>query len=831
MTNEETLESLYQLRKSMQTLDDRDISQDERARAFENLFDAYLRLDGKLSHITPLKQHIIDQISLPSDFNNISETTQRLSRLQKLFPLKGFAKDNSLNAPPLLNSVNLLAQGAVKAQQTAQQLEQLQAQKILVDQKGIDSLLKEAKKAQKSTTEKKTPDKTVAKVKSFLETAFAKKQNLPPEAVNLTRVEIQEENGIKRIVMTDSKKQSVSYRIYTSKNKEMLGNDTSTVSGMKDLYALLKGDSSFSFTESPTATVKKKEKGYTSQDFCKELDIKLTKAQAPELAKELTGYNTLLTQNPEQAEELKQKLQDKYTALILESKKQALSEELVQTTQKLSIAAEKANKMWQQAVSLVPQDMFLNLSAPASGQNKDMLPQRQQFAEFINLITPANTLAQARNKMLYSLQHDDIFWKDINQSYYKQIKICAQDTSYQALAQQMFNGKKPKEALNETLVYLSPEVAKLVLARATITYGMENANRTPDPQKTNQILDHFGFQVSLTEVPVETVRKTTSKEITLIMRCLADGHPLELDKLDRDTRARLKESEHRQELQEAFGQDKNYQLLVDNVLRHEKSQEKIEQTPYQTHNMKIGLLAALAPEMSKQIDFSEELKRSLPLEQQKKWNLDNFLFTRYMKLYFKKEISPADDENISKLKTCYDWEGFKKQQAQVSQNIYNDFAEMNKNTKTIVRNALLNGKLDDCSQHHPKPLKNAVFSSNPKLYNNTLATAVQPKLWREDPHQLHHLATVEGTDMIPPYCVKLQTKEGYTRRGQKDLHIGDKVYFESLQVKDKNGKYRDLIPENCFYISTRCGAVLEPQPTPKALDFYNQKSNKSVLEI
>ncbi|MBR1605172.1 MAG: hypothetical protein IJ660_03595 [Alphaproteobacteria bacterium] len=823
MTNDEKLESMHQIRTSMQLLDDKDLPKDKKNKALENLFDAYLQLRAKQAHIAPLQDYLAGQISIPADFNNLPETTQRIEELQKILSSQELQQEN-IFSPALQNGIELLTQGAKIAQQISDNLTQLKAKKIPVDTAGVDDLLKKATRIinkEKSAIKETPSDKTVAKVKSFLQTAFAKKQNLPAEAVNLTKVEIQEENGIKKVVMTDNKKQSVSYRIYASKKKEMLGNDTTTIKGLAELYSLLKGDNSFSFASSPTPA-KKKEKGYTSQDFCKELNIKLTKTQAPDLAKELSAYNTLLSQNPLAAEELKQKLKDKYTALTQEQQMQTLSDKLSQITQNLQMTTDKTSKILKQTISSISPDALLNLSAPNAGQNQDMAQHREQFKKLISLVCPPNTLNQARQKMLTSLRSDDILWKEYNQPYYDLIKECAQDNFYQTRAKQLFdNHKKTKEVLEEVSTQLSPDLAKKVLARAIITYGMGDANREPDPEKTNNVLKTCGFQISLTPVAVESKHETTSRELTSVMRCLADGHKLDLSVLSDEDRTRIKK--HAPELATLFKSEKNYESLVGQVLTHNKSETALDITSYQKHNIKIGLMAALHPEMAKNIDFNESLKRSCPDSEQRQWDTDDYLFTCYMQLYFKQHISPTNKEAIKKLKIICDWEGFKKQNKQISEEIYQDFTALNKKTEKIVLNALVEGKLNECTKHHQKPLKYAIFSNDPAAYNNTLITSTQAQQWQEDWHQFHHLGTVEGTDMIPPYCVKTPT--GYTRRGQKDLCAGDTVYFESLQILGDDGKYHDIMPKGAFYLSSQGHAISEPQPTTKAYTNIKQLNN------
>jgi hypothetical protein len=315
------------------------------------------------------------------------------------------------------------------------------------------------------------------------------------------------------------------------------------------------------------------------------------------------------------------------------------------------------------------------------------------------------------------------------------------------------------------------------------------------------------------------------------MRCLADGHPLDITKFDSKEQALLRIQ--KQQLKATFGKDKNYDNLVDCVINDKPAQKAVALTPYQIHNMKIGLVAALSPKAANQIDFCEKIKHSQPDAEQKQWDLDDYLFTKYMSLYFQQDVSPSNKELIKKLKNGYDWEGFKNKNKSATKEIYQDLTALNQQTETTIFNALIEGKLKG-EQHHYNPLKNAVFSEDPVSYNNFLVTSVQHNLWQENPHQLHHLATTEGTDMIPPYCV--QTSDGkFTRRGQIDVEKETEkddvcIYFESLQIQDKKGQYHDLIPEGAFYISSAGLIVSEPQLTPKALDFHHQKIQTNVME-
>ncbi len=831
MADFEKLETMHQLRVSMQILCDQSQPAEKRKKALENLFDAYnahTEANPKLTQlpVQELRNSLVSSVSISIDSENLPATKEKLKQIQEIL-----SKDSSLNNPELSSAIKTLSQHVESAHQLDKQIHRIEENTPKTNQNEINELLKKASKItnkeKTAVKQQKTIDKNQAKFKQFLESAFAKRQGLPIDKVLLTGVELISVDGKPKLSIIDDKKQTTIVPIMFRNKKPLFGGNMETEKDMKALYAFLEKEHSISFTETQQTSQTKNKQGYTAQNFCQDTKIKLTKTQAPDLAKELEGYNALLTSNPKDAAELMQKLKDKYIALTLNQQKAQLMEEKAEAQTNINSSSKIAQQALKQTFSEMPKYDLLRLMAPATGQNKDEEKNRQQFSELLSLTCLPKARSDAYQTMLKALSADEILWKTTNDAYYKQIKECAEDSYFQTLAKQMLEGKnRPKEVLAETSASLSPDLAKKVLARSVITYGMGNSQRPPHPDASNKVLDAFGYQLHLTKMTVEKTRETTSRETTLVMRCLADGHPLDMSIFSEEDKEKFQR--HKKEIQQTFGSDKNYTALVGNVLNQEDPLQSIEQTPYQTHNMQIGLLAAIHPEISKQIDFSETIKKSLPEKDQKSWNLDDYLFTQYMNLYFNQNISPADKEKIKRLKQGYDWDGFKKQNEAASELIYQDFNKMSKKTQTIVINALTSGKLDECTQHHQRPLKFAVLSDNPLNFNNTLVTAAQTKPWEEDVHQLHHLSTIEGTNMVPPYCVK--TDNGYTRRGQKDLHLGDIIYFESLQVKDKTGKYHDLIPENCFYLSSENNAISEPQPTQKANTFHRLHTSSNSIE-
>lgn len=828
MADFEKLETMHQLRVSMQILCDQSQPAEKRKKALENLFDAYnahTEANPKLTQlpVQELRNSLVSSVSISIDSENLPATKEKLKQIQEIL-----SKDSSLNNPELSSAIKTLSQHVESAHQLDKQIHRIEENPPKTDQNRINKLLRTASEITNTAKQQKKTNEKQAQFKQFLEEALTKREKLTTK-VNITQVELQNVDGEPKLSLIDDHGQTTIVPImFVARTKEPLfGRNINTKDDMKPLYAFLKKEHSISFIETQQTSQTKNKQGYTTQNFCQDIKFKLTKAKAPDLAKELEGYNALLTSNPKDAAELMQKLKDKYIALALNQQKAQLIEEKAEAQTNINSSSKIAQQALKQTFSQISKYDLLRLMAPATGQNKDEEKNRQHFSELLSLTCQPKTRSDAYQTMLKALSADEILWKTTNDAYYKQIKECAEDNYFQTLAKQMLEGKnRPKEVLAETSASLSPDLAKKVLARSVITYGMGNFQRQPHPDATNKVLDAFGYQLHLSEMTVEKRRDTTSKETTLIMRCLADGHSLDMSTLSKDDYDNFQK--HKNEIQQTFGSDKNYTALVGNVLNQKDPLQSIGQTPYQTHNMKIGLLAALHPEISKQIDFSETIKKSLPEKDQKSWDLDDYLFTRYINLYFNKNISPADKDSIKNLKQGYDWEGFKNQNKAASELIYQDFNRMNKKTQTIVINALTLGKLDEGSKHHQRPLKFSVLSGHPLDFNNTLVTAAQPKPWEEDVHQLHHLSTIEGTNMVPPYCVK--TDNGYTRRGQKDLHPGDVVYIESLQVKDKNGKYHDLIPENCFYLSSENNAILEPQPTQKANTFHRLHTSSNSIE-
>ena len=847
-TDEEKLIASHQLRSNMQILDNTKLSPEQKNQALENLFDGYLMYQQNssspdLSFTNELKKELSDSVAFTLDLQDLTQSIDKLKHLSKLF--EHLQKHNLLNHAEFSKNISELTQQLSTLQKNSQKLTLAEAQKQKTNQNEIKKLLTKASDLTSNEKEqaqnKKKSDKKTEAVKAFLETIYAEKQR--GKTASVTKVELQEVNGKTSILVTDTQNQTQSFKLGATpiKQKNVFGGYTDSQNHIlsksdlnnriklsADLLDLLKENNALNFGEQTIAPTKKKSKGYTPQDFCKDLKIKLTKSQAPDLPQELTAYNTLLLQDKKAATDLMQKLKDKYSY-------QTCLAEKVQTEQQIAETVKQTNFVLTQIMSQADDNCLLTLSAPTSGQNKDMLQHRQQFAEFINLTCRPNTLSTARQKALIAFRQEENFWKNNNEEYYNLIKKCAEDPFYQTRAQQMFSGKKkPQDILKEqTDDLFSSDLAKKVLARAVIVYGMGNALRKPDPKKTNEILKTFGFQINLTPIKVEAARKTTSKEITAIMRCLADGHSFEPEKQP-IVATRLKIKEHQEELQQIFGKDKNYTLLVENPLNNKTSQEKPERTPYQTHNMKIGLLAALSPEISENIDFSEKIKRSLPKQDQTQWNLDDYLFTRYMNLYFKQQISPSNKDLIKKLKICYDWNGFKAKHISDGKQIYADFSNIDKKNETLIFNALTEGTLNECTQHHYNPLKFAVVSAKPLEYNDKIITSLQTKPWQENWHDFHHLSTIEGTDMVPAYCLK--TDKGYERKDQIQLNNlfqsenkSISVYSESLQIPDKNGQYHDIMSQDAFFICSDGHAVSEPQPTSNALDFARQNQQFEIV--
>lgn len=831
---EEKLEAMHQMRTSMQILDSRDLPQTQKNKALENLFDAYPICHSEY-HSNPsvdeLKKSLIDSIALKTDEENLPQTLQKIQNLKELWNFSYFKPNDFLNDPFFSATLEKLSEQITALQQVNNHLEQIDANRIPVDSERITTLLNNAStitsNQKKAANEQNKTNSKQEELKKFIETAFAKRQKLPLDQVNITKIELQEIDGKPKLILTDDKQQTTTVPVmFTIKGKKPLfGGNIETEKNMKPLYTRLQKEKSITFSAPQPTQQVKNEQISTAQDF---IDIKnrFTKSQAPDLKKETEAYNTLLSHSPKDAADLLQKLKDKYAAIAQEQEKEKILQEQEQIKRNIDSGVIVFEKGIKKVFDVLPTNHILALAAPASGQNQDMFQHRQHFAKVTNLLCQPNTLSTARQKMLTSLRKEETFWKDMNESYYPQIKKVAQDNFYQARAQQMFDGsKKPQEVLEEISVELSPDLAKKVLTRSAIVYGMGDANRTPDPQKTNEILKTFGYRIKLQEVKVESDNKLKSKLVTAIMRCLADGHPLDIATFNKYEQSLFRMQ--KQKLKNTFGKDKNYENLIDCVINDKPAQKPIAPTAYQKHNIEIGLLAALSPEFTNQIDFSEKIRRSLPETEQKQWNLDNYLFIKYMDLYFQQNISPTNNDLIEKLKKCYDWEGFKTKNKLASTQIYQDFTEINQPTETIIYNALMEGKVKG-EQHHDNPLKYAPFSNDPLSYNNTLVASVQHELWQENPHQLHHLGTIEGTDMIPPYCIK--TPNGYNRKPQCDLQKGDIVYYESLQILDKNGQYRDLIPEDAFYLSSSGCCISKPHLTQKALDFSHQNKQTVSLE-
>ncbi len=894
MTKVDELEVFYQLKINMQALAKvdaqelyerlKDFSESEKQdsveavnqrkeiaayeKAMENFVDAYLLYAennkcGDEIIGNEIRKKLLKAVEFnPSDKQKQAGSLENIRRLKEMLsaPELAFLADKEQNEAleKLIKSVEL-------SQKTTAELAALDNAGGGIDTSGINELVKQASKInlkqKKETSQKKSDTAKLARIKNFIieeyKLRMAKKTALSPEEnhvlqnienISGAQIYVDGKNQYLRAPVDDKHAAVLLFKTY--KNSFVFGNtpeDLAKKSKVMEVYNLLNSSDGIEFVRQEKSEGKTSG-GLKEKDFNKLVgagDLSGDEAKSAAYQEELKAYNIFLSAGKnDKAEELLQKLREKYAFYNRAAKKQKLAAANSDLEQIIKLKAKILQSSLSDKINALPPREIISLIAPGCGENAAESSKRQKFSGFLMALNGRNgagVVQSLQSQLVRALKTDHALWNDVSENYYDKIKARATDNFYKVLSEQLFSGEKTvKQALDECRTTVSKPLAKLILFRSTELYALGNVE-VAHLEKMDEIHRELGFHIRRKEFTIDKTNGLKSKPLTAMLRCLADGFKLDFT----PPRSNLNAVD-RQYLQnnakkagQILGEDRNYQPLIGKVLEGQETDGKLNvMTPYKKQYKTVGLLACLSKEMDSQAAedalFSKyvEVPAGSNIELLKKkhsWKKDDFLFVNYMEIFFDKSIALDAKETIEAMKTAYGWDEFKKMNSARSQQIVKEFKENASDPENLAAHLLVKGEWPGkTSVHHNSPLKYAVSSANPLIYNDgkNMAVTMLWNPWEDDSHKLEHLATLEGIECAAPYLMKEGSR--YVRRMQCDLVKGAVICYEKPQIADENGRFRDLIPEETLLMTSSGCLVSYPELPACALE-YEKSLQKAAL--
>lgn len=840
MFEADRLELYEQLKSNMCTLASSPQATD--AKALENLIDAYIMHSSQTGKdLSPLASKLSASVLKSLSVQSAVIDSERLSRLADLLrssQLSFISADKALkNIDTIRKALDFKEKLAeqISAFQSANGFNEQALAKLLRSAATIETQQKTAAKQQKQNTTQQNTFKAFleAEVKSRLS---KKAQRTPDEEYILQHAELLSEaslgdkDGTLGIRLSFPNSKSLTLRVYTKGSAYLLGVSEQALKNKKlstDIYKKLKETQSISFASGAEEGAKTTVKTLKEKDFKQLLgveELKLDSEQKSALKQELSAYNHLNSAGKaDKLAEFTSLLRSKYQALAQSLKQQAINSRLSDLDKIIKQNTTELQHRFQTGLQSLSADKLLGLIAPGSGQNKQAQAERQYFEELMSLCGEAKTqpLAKIRTQVINAIQQDGRLWTEVSANYYDMIKERAKDPYYLQLSRRLLSDEiSLPEALKEISPVLSSGVAKQVLLRSLEVTRL-GADKIPDTKVMDKLHNELGFNIRYKQFKVAADNSLRSKPLTVMLRCLADGKPFSLHgEVKFDARDRLYITKNKDEYRYLLGDDANFEPLVGNVLEgKDVDTSNLALTPYQKAYKTLGLLGAINPQMNtdKMDDLLFSMSHNIQssslasLKARHKWNRDDFLFQVFMDVFHE----GASFDNITQAKQQYGWDKFKQQNRRLSDKVCEEFVQHSPFAEKLVSSLTAKGQWsgdEENTMHHNDPLKYAVASASPSQFNvdNRLVVTVQWKPWEPDFHKLEHLGTIEGLDSTNPYLIDAP-EGGLQRRPQCDLRKGTTIYCEKLQVKNPQGKFEDVIPDNTLLLTSQGTKISYPQ--------------------
>ena len=834
------LELYEQLKSNMSTL--ASSPQEPDVKALENLIDAYIIHSSQTGKdLSPLALKLSNAVAQSLSIQNIVNDSERLTRLGSLIASN---KLSFITSELALKNIDAIRQALHFKALLSEQLAALQVHnsfneqalaKLLRAADTIENQQKTAAKQQKHNASRQNTFKTflAAEVKSRLS---KKAQRTPDEEYILQHAELMSEaslgdkDGTLGIRLSFPNSASLTIRVYTKGSAYLLGMSEQALKNKKlstDIYKELKTTQSISFAPNTAEDARSAPPILKDKDFKQLLSIeqlKLSPEQKSALKQELAAYNRFnSTGKADKLEELTSLLRAKYQTLSQSLKQQEVNSQQLDLDKIIKQNTTELQQNFYQGLQKLPADKLLGLIAPASGQNPQAQAERQAFEELIALCrdTKSPSLSKIRTQVIDAIQQDGRLWTEVSANYYDMIKERAKDTYYLQLSRQLLSEEiSLPEALKEISPLLSSGVAKQVLLRSLEVTRL-GADKIPDTKVMDKLHNELGFNIRYKQFQVADNNSLRSKPLTLMLRSLADGKPFSLHgEVKFDARDRLYINKNKDQYRRLLGDDANFESLIGNILDgKEADTSNLALTPYQKAYKTLGLLGAINPQLN--TDKMDDLLfsmaynvqgSSLPsLKARHKWNKDDYLFQVFMDVFHE----GAEFDNISQAKQQYGWDKFKQQNRRLSDKVYEEFSRNAPSVEKLISGLTAKGQWsgeEETTIHHNDPLKYAIASAAPSRFNvdGHLVVTVQWKPWETDFHKLEHLGTIEGLDSTNPYLIS-SPEGGLQRRPQCDLSKGTTIYCEKLQIKNQQGKFEDVIPDNTLLLTSQGAKISYPQ--------------------
>ena len=817
---------LDSLRTNMQVLNKESEVSDEALAGFVNAYMMYIEEEANKPIYEESDGHYIDKssdilknsmkkgFSLP--FENNGKIEARIAGLENVLATEELA---FLNNKELSNSINSVYKAIGFCDQSETIIAKLTKEnKNKYDEIGISKLLDSADKKERAQSKKVEEEakgnKELASIRKFVIEASkvrlekrAKRTEdddyVLANADKISEIEIFKREGKPYFKVTADGKSSL-LSLATHKGSYAFSNiDTPTIKGMiNKTYAAIEANGgiiSFFNDDKKSTSVKGVLK---EEEFVKKLGLQVKEIDKEQLEKELNAYNVfVVVKNVENADKLLNKLKEKYNYLSNEKKINGFED-----------SQKKMQKIIAKELRAIKENLEGSVEKRESPEILRLFAGNKSFWDMLQLVTSEKQAKEVKKQLVDAFKTDAVLWNDVSKNYYYEIKDYAnRHSSTVPVEYMMSNRKDVTAALRKGNPTFSDKLLKLVYMRS-LEMSVLSKGTVEKHNEMNEAMSGLGYNIKLEEIKAEANGEDTlrSRPLTLMLRSLADGRKLEdtLNEIKNDDEyfeAKDYIKGNAKKIKSLLGKDPNFQKLIGNFIEGgESTTDNLKRTPYQRRYEELGFLCAISSNKSFK-DVDDALFAGMAIQQKFK-DKDNYLFTKYMEIFFDEKIGLHEENKIKELKEKYKWEEFKQANKKEADAVAADFVKNAKNPENLMISLLNKGAWPaDCgnfSVHHNKPLKYAVCSSTPLTYNDAdnLVVTIQWKPWEDDKHELAHLTTITGAEAAASYLV--QENGELVRCKREDLAKDMSVYCEKPLVKNKHDKFVDLIPENTLYVSS-----------------------------